>query len=94
MPYSVLGGDVRRWHEMRELPGPARECAESDTRHKIEVTVAECDVVAGPGQVEDDVAVQRESPEISGLGIDDLEPTSIASRFEDVIVQISPAWPW
>ena len=56
---------------MRELPGPTREGAQSDTRHKIEVTVAECDIVAGPGQVEEDVAVQRESPEVSRLGIDD-----------------------
>src|SRR4029453_7992624 len=65
---------------MTENPGPTREGAESDTGHKIEVTVAECDVVAGPGRVEDHVAVQRERHEISRPGIDD--PRANLDRIE------------
>ena len=77
--------------EPAELPGPAPERAQSEIGLIIDCAMAERDVVAGPDDVEDDVAVQLDRP--SRLGIDNPQPTVIALRFEDVIVQKPPARP-
>src|SRR5262245_20938529 len=53
--------DVRAATEMREFPGPTRECAESDPRRQIELTVAGRGVVTRSRKVENDVAVERQS---------------------------------
>src|SRR5207248_2674367 len=63
--------DVRAPMEVRELPGPTRERAQSNTGRKIQMAMAEGEIVAGLRRVEDDVTVQRESTEISPLGVDD-----------------------
>jgi hypothetical protein len=79
--------------ELSELPGPARERAESETGRKIKMAMAEREIVAGLRRVEDDVAVQSVSSEIRRLGIAALRVDLDRSRFEDVIVQESPGWP-
>ena len=86
-PARVRDGHCRT--EVREFPGPAQERATAD--RGSECAMAESGVVTWSRQVEDHVTIQI--PKTVHGGIDDLEPTSIAARFEDVIVQNVPFVP-